>query len=230
MQRSSIIATVIAAGGVLIAGSVASVAVISAASTGQSGSETVALVATEATPSAESTSDAEATSTQIPSPDLTSAPAPAPTMSAEELPELPEVVAVAPTSPNAGNGGQPADTRTQATRKPRPTPSASHTASSEPSISADQARRAVLKGTDGSVISVARTNHGGYAAWAVKVQRPDGSVVTGYAARSNGAVYDWVVNKKAPVVAASSSASHSDDDHEDDHEDDHSEGHGGDDD
>jgi hypothetical protein len=56
MQRSSIIATVVAAGGVLIAGSVASVAVINAASSSQSDSETIQLVAAgSSTPSAEPT-------------------------------------------------------------------------------------------------------------------------------------------------------------------------------
>ena len=45
MQRSSIIATVVAAGGILIAGSVASVAVINAASSSSPSSETVAMVA-----------------------------------------------------------------------------------------------------------------------------------------------------------------------------------------
>ena len=47
MQRSSVIATVVAAGGILIAGSVASVAVINAASSSPATSATVALVSAD---------------------------------------------------------------------------------------------------------------------------------------------------------------------------------------
>ena len=75
--------------------------------------------------------------------------------------------------------------------------------------------------------STSKTSHGGYASWAVMVQRKDGSVITGYVDRATGTVFDWVVNQEAPVATSSSSPSasddddHEDDDHEDDdHEDD----------
>ena len=103
-------------------------------------------------------------------------------------------------------------------------------------ISADQARDIVLNATGGGVTkSVEKDEHQGYAAWAVRVLRHDGSTVTGYVERETGVIFDWQVNEAAPTPTPSSSQqrrSGSDDDHEDDdHEDDDdNSGHGGDDD
>ena len=48
------------------------------------------------------------------------------------------------------------------------------------SISASKARSLVLAEAPGSVVSVGKTTRGGFAAFAVEVERADGSTVTGY--------------------------------------------------
>ncbi len=227
MQRSSIIATVVAAGGVLIAGSVASVAVINAASSSQPTSETVAMVSPES-PSAEPVVIPVVAS----SPAAVPLPTDLPSIDASALPPIPEVSDQPAAAPQANT--QQANTQQQApaTSKPKSTkkPEPERTASSEPatdqsanSISSDAARSVVLKQGDGvSVVGVSEADRGGYSTWAVKIARANGEVITGYVDRDSGVVVDWVVNEKAPAAPTptASSSSHGDDDHEsDDHED-----------
>lgn len=179
MQRSSIIATVVAAGGVLVAGSVASVAVINAATTSQPPAQTMTIVADPLT--------AEP-----------SAPAPAPDDAAPAIIALPNEPA------QQSSGTAPAQTTSvQQVRE----------------VSSDKATRLVLRATGGGTPqSVSRASRGGYAAWKVRVQRADGSVVTGYVDRSSGVVFDWIVNQEAP--AAQPAQPTADDPREDDRDDD----------
>ena len=46
-----------------------------------------------------------------------------------------------------------------------------------------------------------RTSRRGYDAWAVQVQRSDGSVVTGFVDPGSGAIVDWLVHPESPVAA-----------------------------
>lgn len=219
MQRSSIIATVIAAGGVLVAGSVASVAVISASSTPSSESETVNLVAagapTEAPPVAQ---------VAAPAPVVTPE-AVAPTLEASKLPKIPVVGDDA--KPASQPQAQPAaqtQTQTQARQPSRQSSSSSkpRPSSSPREVSSSKASSTVVNALGGgTVVSVSKATRGGFSAWAVKVQRNDGSVVTGYVDRATGTAYDWVENKKAPAPTPAQSASSNDDDSDDDHSDDH---------
>lgn len=68
------------------------------------------------------------------------------------------------------------------------------------SISASKARSLVLAEAPGSVMSVGKTTRGGYAAYAVKVKRADGSTVTGYVTRADGVIFDWT-QTAAPAPA-----------------------------
>ncbi len=68
------------------------------------------------------------------------------------------------------------------------------------SISASRARSLVLAEAPGSVMSVGKTTRGGYAAYAVKVKRADGSTVTGYVTRVDGVIFDWT-QTAAPAPA-----------------------------
>jgi hypothetical protein len=220
MQRSSIIATVIATGGILIAGSVASVAVINAASTSQPGSTSAELVAAAAPSPTQSSDRAE-------QPDPSTSPTPLPSLSDEPLPELPEVSkqpAASQQQVAAAPQVQKSADKPKATKSPKPTKSAS--ASQEAavrSISVDKAVAVVLDATNGGVVQSAdKASRGGYDAWAITVLRSDGSVITGYVDRSSGVAFDWVVVREAPTPSASSTSSSDDDHKSDDHEsDDH---------
>jgi outer membrane biosynthesis protein TonB len=242
MQRSSVIATVIAAGGILIAGSVASVAVINAASSSQPESETIQLVTAEQTPSA--TAETPAADT----PAVTAAAPALPTVEAAPLPEIPVVEEVAPApqtqaapaprtqaaaAPSPAAKPTPKPTKEQAAqknRKPsaRPTSTPSTDASSSDDtpevreLSGEKAVDLVLQATGGGTArSVEKVGHQGYEAWAVQLTRHDGSIVTGYVERSTGVIFDWVVNVEAPAAAAPTAGSGSgSSEHEDEHEDD----------
>ena len=222
MQRSSIIATVVAAGGVLIAGSVASVAVINAASSNAPESTTVALVAAGST--AEATTEAATQEpSESPEPSATATPESLPSLTSEPLPEIPVVtnknvtvqkqVAAAPAQQYSAPQSQPSKSK----------PTAQKTKAAQVSeISSSQAASIVLKAAGGeSVTSVSKTTRQGTRAWAVTVQRSDGSVLTGYANRKNGTVFDWVTVKDAPAAPTASASSHDDDHESDDHDDDH---------
>ena len=68
------------------------------------------------------------------------------------------------------------------------------------SISASKARSLVLAEAPGSVVSVGKTTRGGFAAFAVEVERADGSTVTGYVTRADGVIFDWT-QTAAPAAA-----------------------------
>lgn len=257
MERSSIIATVVAGSGVLIAASVATVAVINAAASNAAQPTTVALVA----PLTSSTfTPAPPVITGEPSDAVSiaaSTESSVPTVTPHELPELPSVPAtpsrtasrtgagVATTSPQPAQTSSKPKPKPSATHRPKPSSSASSASSTPssssttqaPTVTADQARDAVLTATGGGVTrSVSPESHGGYDAWAVQVLRHDGSIVTGYVDRVSGVIFDWKVDQEAPKPTQGSSGSSSgsgsnsgsgSDDHGGKHDDDD---HGGDDD
>ena len=205
MNRSAVIATVVATTGVLVAGSVASVAVINAASSSEPATSGITLVADGAV-----ATTTDGTSALAPSAD-----------SAVDLPTLPSQPAVpelATVAPAADTGSGSANSGSGAADD-RGTDSASPAASRDTtSVSSRQAARTVLAETGGSVMSVSKSNRGGYSAWAVTVKRPDGSVITGYVDRASGVVFDWVVNQNAPSRPSSNSGSNSSDDDSDEAE------------
>ena len=228
MERSSIIATVVAAGGILIAGSVASAAVINATATSQPDGTTAQIVATSAT--AEPFIETADTSTSVELPEF----------SADDLPEIvvpevdiPDVNAdtanAAPQVAAASPRSTPKPTATPTT-KPTPKPTAAKasapassatpepTAPSARSISADKAVSIVLNATNGGVVQSAQsTTHAGFDSWAITVKRADGSVVIGYVDRATGIAFDWVVKQQAPTPTPTPSQSSGyDDDHDDD--------------
>ena len=247
MERSSIIATVVAAGGILVAGSVASAAVINATSATQpEGSSTQIVADGAAAPSV-----VEPSPVSLPSEMATTEPIVLTDVSAEPLPEVvvPEVtIEAAPAAPAAQpqQAAKPAKTKAPKPAKTRtPSPSPTRTAEavveqvSEPevrTIAVDKAVAMVLNATNGGVVQNAKkASHAGYDAWAVTVLRHDGSVITGFVDQVQGVVYDWAVVKEAPKPAPAAggkgSSSNYDDDHDDDHDDDdHGDDHDGDDD
>ncbi len=227
MERSSIIATVVAAGGILIAGSVASAAVINATATSQPDGTTAQIVATSAT--AEPFIETADNSTSV---ELSE-------FSADDLPEIvvPEVdipginadtANAAPQVAAASPRSTPKPTATPTT-KPTPKPTAAKasapassatpeaTAPSARSISADKAVSIVLNATNGGVVQSAQsTTHAGFDSWAITVKRADGSIVIGYVDRATGVAFDWVVKQEAPAPTPTPSQSSGYDDHDDD--------------
>lgn len=211
MQRASAIAVAGAVTGILIAGSVASVAVINAASSSTSTDEEPIVAA----------SVIEPTSVQS----VESAPgldqAPLPTIVVPELSQSTTSQSTESKSTNRAEQQVVADSAPQA-------------------ISAAQARQAAVAATPGKVLATSRVERGGYDAFAVQIERTDGSVVTGFVEASSGVVFDWIVDKEAPAPAATyyddddddyEDDEHEDDDHDDDHEDEgHDDDHGDDDD
>lgn len=205
MERSTIIATVVAAGGILIAGSVASTAAINAAVSTQPESSDTQVVAAAAAPVLLTAT----TATQLP--DLTT----------EPLPEI--VVPASSRKPAKASPASkaPASQRVVSTES---TPAAE-------GISVDKAVGIVLGATDGGILQYTRQEtHRGYDTWAVTVKRTDGSVVTGYVDRTTGSAFDWVVVKEAPAAVGytddeeygehdSKNNKHESDDH-DEHEED----------
>jgi hypothetical protein len=216
MQRSSIIATVIAAGGVLIAGSVASVAVINAASSSQPDSETIQLVAA---------GSPETPATQAATPSQAASPAAAlPSIEATPLPKLPKVER--PAQQAAAVTSAPATSGKAASKPSASKESSDDSTSSESAavVSIGQARSIVLKQGDGvAVVGVSKQSHQGYSTWAVRIARANGEELTGYVDRASGVVVDWNVNKEATPAAQPTQSASDDDDREDDsidHEDD----------
>ena len=184
MQRRSIIAVAGAVTGVLIAGSVASVAVINAASSGTASDQTPIVAASVAA------SDSTSGSVE---------PAPMPTISQDPLPaiEVPEpvVIAESPESDPSVSSDESTAEAPELTAKstPQETPR---------TISASAARQAATSATSGTVLNTSRVERGGYDAFAIQIQRPDGSVVTGYVDSATGVVFDWVMDKAAPTPTA----------------------------
>lgn len=212
MERSSIIASVIAAGGVLIAGTVASVAVVNAAASSASVPTAVALVASSSNDTAPTpTGQGDLDRISVASPTATA-----------DLPEIPTVDDTATVSTQTST---PARTATS-------TRSAGSTATPERRISRSQASDLVRSAAGGGRVgAVARTTKNGFDAWAVQLTRSDGSIVTGYVDTARGVVFAWRVDRPAPTATARPTADDhdsSDDDSGHDSSDDNS-GHGSDD-
>ena len=176
MNRRSTIAATGAAAGVLIAGTVAGVAIVKAANT-HPVTEQVMLVA-----------------------DTSAEPVAAPSFAPSSLPEV-SMPSTASTSP----APQPvaAEPTVEAVTAPKPI------------VTRVQARQAVLAQVSGTVVSVHLKTHGGYDAYAVKVQRNDGSVVIGYVDAASGVVFDWTP-VSGPTPTATTTPGESDDHESDD--------------
>jgi hypothetical protein len=126
---------------------------------------------------------------------------------------LPSIVVPDPSEPTANESNASASTASESTSRaeqqvvvdsvPQP-------------ISAAQARQAAVAATSGKVLATSRVERSGYDAFAVQIERADGSVVTGYVEATSGVVFDWVVDKKAPAPAATYDDDYEDDDYEDD--------------
>lgn len=239
MERSSIIASVVAAGGILIAGSVASAAVINASASVEPEGMSHTIVAEPASLAVEPVADISM------APEVTGSAPSLTEVVAEELPivTVPDVTvtAAAPAAPApaaAASTPKPAKTSKPKPAKATAAPEQSASAPSSSSAAAPQVRAIpvdtavsmVLTATGGGVVQNAvKTSRAGYDAWAVTVLRHDGSVITGYVDQVQGVVYDWAVVKEAPNPAPAAGggttsgggSSYSDDDHDDDHGDDH---------
>ncbi len=180
MQRSSLIATVIATAGIVGAASVASIAVVNAASSSDTDRGQISLVSATVAQTSDST----------PTPSNQSA-EPAPSIAATDLPALPTATPK-PKKPSSS-------TRPSSTPSPKgPSQVTNSDDGDRESVSSRQAVKAALAAADGSVTSVTKVKHGSFQAWAVRINRTDGSTVTGYVDRVSGTVYDWVVNSAAP--------------------------------
>lgn len=180
MQRRNAIAVAGAVTGILVAGSVASVAVINAASTTTSTDQVPIVAASVVEPPA----------AQVVQPAVVA-----------DQPRLPKIVV--PEQVEASAGAKARQTADAAT------------------ITAQQAQQAAIAATPGSVLSTTRVARGGYDAFAVQIERTDGSVVTGYVEATSGVVFDWVIDKQAPAPVATYADDDDDDDYDDDHGDDH---------
>jgi len=89
-----------------------------------------------------------------------------------------------------------------------------------PGISRAHAADLVAAATGGTVLKTTPTTHNGYEAFAVRVQRSDGSIITGMVESGSGVIYDWRVHKEAPPAPAYESDEY--DDHESgEHEEEH---------
>lgn len=244
MERSSIIATVVAAGGILIAGSVASAAVINATATSQPDGTTAQIVATSATAEPFIETADNSTSVELPEfsaddlPEIVVPEVDIPGINADTANEAPQVTAAAPVTAPKPTAKAKATPKPTAAKASAPASSATPeaTAPSARSISADKAVSIVLNATNGGVVQSAQsTTHAGFDSWAITVKRADGSVVIGYVDRATGVAFDWVVKQQAPTPTPTPSQSSGyDDDHDDDDDhgddDDHDDDHGDDDD
>lgn len=85
-----------------------------------------------------------------------------------------------------------------------------------PGITQAQAADLVAAATGGTVLKTTSTTHSGYEAYAVRVQRTDGSIITGLVESRSGVIYDWRVNKEAPPAPAYADDEY--DEHEEEHE------------
>ena len=117
-----------------------------------------------------------------------------------ELPSVPEVPAPAPPEATSPITGEPASPTTEAF------------------VSRGTASAIVLAEAPGVALKVTSGTREGYRAWAVQVQRPDGSVVTGYVDRASGVIFAWTMDREAPVIAAADEYEQDDDEQDDDYE------------
>ena len=225
MNRSAVIATVVATTGVLVAGSIASVAVINAASSSEPVVPSIALVADGTTGQDSAAAASDVTGSDVTASDATASGLDAGVPTATDLPELPEV-------PELGQSSAAPDARASEAANAEPTAPADSgqpaataapvaTTVSYTVTSSDAARKVVAK-TGGTVLSVSKATRGGYKAWAVRVRMTDGSVVTGYVDRASGVIYDWVTNQAAPAPSGNTGNTGYADDDSDDHDEDES--------
>lgn len=195
MSRGTTIAAVAAATGALVAASVFSVVAISSTATSEELPGAKAAVPVAATDTLPATGDASVISAD----DLQ------PASSDEDL-VVPTVDTALPGAAAGATSTQTIATRT-ATRPTRP------------DVGEARAKALVLKAAPGRVEGVSTTKRGGYSAYAVKVQRADGSMVIGYVDRATGVVFDWTkvsgATGSAPTGTSSrgtSTGSHEDSD------------------
>lgn len=90
-----------------------------------------------------------------------------------------------------------------------------------------QAADLVAAASGGTVLATARTTHAGYDAYAIQVQRTDGSVVTGLVEASSGVIYNWRVDRAAEPVYADGyeNEEYEEEEYEEGHEEEHGEEH-----
>ena len=217
MQRSSIIATVVAAGGILVAGSVASVAVINASSMSTPESTTVTLVSDEE-PATEPAGE--------PTPESVEVPAELAPVESSALPSVPAVESVPVTGTRDDDPADDPDDDSAAVTASEPTQSATprptKSAKTASTVSSERARAIVLaEGKGVAVVGVSKATRGGLQTWAVRIERSNGEVLTGYVDRASGVVVDWVVNS-GPTPAPQPTQTADDDDRDDEYEDDDS--------
>ena len=67
-----------------------------------------------------------------------------------------------------------------------------------PALTQRQAAALVAAATGGNVLAASPTTHNGYDAYAVQVERADGSIVTGLVEATSGVIYDWTLDREAP--------------------------------
>jgi len=184
MQRSTIIASVVAGAGILIAGSVAGTAAVNAAASSEPDPSTSQLLAAPAAAAAPASGA------------MDSAAAALPPFTTEALPSI-----ALPSDP-APDTGTPVEPSTAAVVQ----------------LPTEQAVALVLAATGGGATQdVRQASRAGYDAWAVTVQRPDGSVVTGFVDRATATIFDWRVVQEAPKPAPVTAA-YQDDEYEEEEE------------
>ena len=191
MQRSTIIASVVAGAGILIAGSVAGTAAVNAAASSEPDPSTSQLLAAPAAVAAPASGA------------MDSAAAALPPFTTEALPSI-----ALPSDP-APDTSTPVEPSTAAVVQ----------------LPTEQAVALVLAATGGGATQdVRQASRAGYDAWAVTVQRPDGSVVTGFVDRATATIFDWRVVQEAPKPAPVTAAYQDDEyEEEDEHENEHEE-------
>ena len=177
MNRSTGIALVSATAGVLIAASIASVAIINAAS---SPTTTDSIIITSA---------ASAQGTTAPALDAN-----APQEIVFSSPALPEIM-INPPSPKANKSANVAN--------PAATPAETSATPLARDITANDATASVLAATGGKATDAKQVTRGGYSAWAITVSRADGSVVKGFVEATSGVIFDWSVVSGPTQVAPS---------------------------
>lgn len=90
-----------------------------------------------------------------------------------------------------------------------------------PQITATDAQAIVLQSLgNGKILNTDSAKDNGYDVWKVKVQRQDGSVVTGYVEKTSGVIYNWEVNQPAPprTVPVTSTTQNQNTERESEHE------------
>ena len=122
-----------------------------------------------------------------------------------DLPSVPEVQGLESPSPSS-----------EATEPAAPQASASGTPTL---ITKGMAKGIVLAESPGVPKGVVKATRKGYAAWAVQIQRADGSVITGYVDQGSGVIFDWTLDRKAPSTSQGGNGEYEEDEeHGDEHE------------